>query len=187
MQLKIYKSGFGVKRKEQIETAKKIASLPDYAKQYKLIKMLVDTVFPLMNDSMTILKNRNHTPSSPFPIDKELQDALGHVYENVMLFGDVLLRLPDITKKVYKKEAFTSHHVLEWALDYCKQSMEIFSGHHATQLHLMAQELGFIPEDPGYTNPFRIQATPTPVSKPPKQKKATPRGPKLRGSKHTEL
>lgn len=27
----------------------------------------------------------------------------------------------------------------------------------------MAQELGFIPEDPGYTNPFRIQATPTPV------------------------
>ena len=43
----IDKSGFGVKRKEQIETAKKIASLPDYAKQYKLIKMLVDTVFPV--------------------------------------------------------------------------------------------------------------------------------------------
>ena len=47
------KSGFGVKRKEQIETAKKIASLPDYAKQYKLIKMLVDTIFPVRSFSCT--------------------------------------------------------------------------------------------------------------------------------------
>lgn len=36
---------FAAKRREQIETAEKILHLPDYAKQYKVVMMLMETVF----------------------------------------------------------------------------------------------------------------------------------------------
>ena len=38
---------FAAKRKEQIETANKILGLNDYAKQYKIVQMLMETVFPV--------------------------------------------------------------------------------------------------------------------------------------------
>ena len=36
-----------LKRKEQIETAEKVLSVPDYTKQFKAITMLLDALFPV--------------------------------------------------------------------------------------------------------------------------------------------
>ena len=38
---------FSLKRKEQIETAEKVWGIDDYAKQYKTIAFVLETIFPV--------------------------------------------------------------------------------------------------------------------------------------------
>ena len=38
---------FSLKRKEQIETAEKVWGIDDYAKQYKTISFVLETIFPV--------------------------------------------------------------------------------------------------------------------------------------------
>ncbi|XP_019863415.1 PREDICTED: coiled-coil domain-containing protein 134-like [Amphimedon queenslandica] len=182
MNQQAYKSLFAAKRREHIETAEKILHLNDYAKQYKMVEILGETIFPAMKDSKEKLEKANYIPqSSPFPTDKNMQEALGVVLESIPFFGDVLLRLPDITKDVYKRHKKDWVPLFKWGMEFCQNSTFLFTGHHSTQLYLMSQEIGLIPEDPEYENPFRKSSEDPDIKIKLKTKsKKFKKGPKLR-------
>ena len=64
------------------------------------------------------METAGYSPGSPFPEDRALQEGyldsqvvyecvcvcvcaeVGKIYENVLMFGDFLLRMPEMTKKV---------------------------------------------------------------------------------------
>ena len=89
------------------------------------------------------------------------RSVLGKVYENVVFFGDFVLRMPDITRKVtsfltelyywthssvFLTQVLKSHRewlpVLKEAVQFCNQSSEIYTGPHARQLHLVCAAVG---------------------------------------------
>lgn len=54
------KTIFAAKRREQIETADRIWSMKDYEKQYKIVKIFMDALFPVslrITNCMTTLKH----------------------------------------------------------------------------------------------------------------------------------
>ena len=73
----------------------------------------------LLEESRTAIAEAGYAPSDPFPDNQELREGDGNcliparysfpslvisvvskVYENVIFFGDFLLRMPDMTKQV---------------------------------------------------------------------------------------
>ncbi len=75
----------------------------------------------ILDESLKTIGEIHFEPgSSPFPEEENLRESkhikisnlnnfflavLGKVYENVIFFGDFLLRMPDITKKVVANES----------------------------------------------------------------------------------
>lgn len=192
-QLEIYKNLLLLKRKEHVQTVDTVSKVEDFAKQFKSISFAFETIFPVLEESLTKLEEQGFTPDSPFPTDEALQDVLGKVYENVLFFGDFLLRMPDMSKKVFASNR-NWKAVLEKAIKFCEDSKELFVGRHGFQLNLMAQEIGLKPKDDDYINPYKKKMerkrNDAYVSKEEvgNQRAAFQRGPKLRGNaKHAEL
>lgn len=80
--------------------------------------------------------------------------ALGVVLESIPFFGDVLLRLPDMTKEVksmltcnecydnycfqiYKRHRKDWVPIFKWGMEFCQNSTFLFTGHYSTQLYLV--------------------------------------------------
>ncbi|CAI8041653.1 Coiled-coil domain-containing protein 134 [Geodia barretti] len=194
--LQLYLHLLRLKRKEQVESAEKVLSLQDFGKQYKTIGVLLETLFHEVEESLGKIEKSRYSPGMPFPESRELQEEVGKVYENVLMFGDFLLRMPEVTKKVYvAHKEWTG--VFRWAVKFCLQSTDIFTGPYATHLHLMMQELGMGPKDPNYANPFSTKQGKTEgenmkekiLSKREamQEKMKNIKGPKLRTNRHQEL
>ncbi|XP_064404976.1 coiled-coil domain-containing protein 134-like [Halichondria panicea] len=156
--VEIYKSLFDMKRREQIETAERVWNIDDYAKRYKAVAFVIDTIFPILEESLKTIGELHYEPgSSPFPEEENSREVLGKVYENVIFFGDFLLRMPDITKKIFKKHKEWIP-VLKESVQFCNQSTDVYTSLHTRQLHLMSQEIGLIPPEDDFINPFREDA-----------------------------
>lgn len=83
---------FALKRKEQIQTAEQIWSVQDYARQYKTIKFLVETIFPVRSSSTLVysfmhfdqvlqqsllgVAKMDYKPDDPFPDEEEKREGL---------------------------------------------------------------------------------------------------------------
>jgi len=151
----LYMSGFGVKRAEQVEGVKRIQKLKDYSKRYKMVDILLQNLFKVLLSAKVQVIEMGYIPGEEFPEAQEHLDALGHVLENVALFGDLILRVPDVTHKLYnKKEQGEWRVAMNWGFMFANAT-GVFEGSHATLLHLAAQELEIIPREENYINPYR--------------------------------
>ncbi|XP_004206188.1 coiled-coil domain-containing protein 134 isoform X1 [Hydra vulgaris] len=155
----LYKYGFRLKRNEQVEGVKRILMMEDELKRSAMVKILLDKIFKVVEKAKTLVEESGYVPGDEFPEDQKYLDALGNVFENVALFGDLLLRCPDITHKLYDKN--TEWRVtMNWGVVFSNES-GLFDDAEKF-LNLVAQELEIIPRDPNYINPYKeatIKAT----------------------------
>lgn len=192
----LYMTGFGVKRAEQIEGVKRIRKMKDYSKQYKIVNILLNNLFKVLIKAKVAVVEMGYIPGDEFPDDQDKLDNLGHVFENVALFGDLILRCPDVTHKIYNLRSNQEWKVaMNWGFMFSNES-GIFEGAHAKLLNLAAQELEIIPRDESYVNPYREaeikaremeklkkeQKGGDKKDKKKKKKKAKKKGPRLGGS-----
>ncbi|XP_078683483.1 coiled-coil domain-containing protein 134-like [Branchiostoma floridae x Branchiostoma belcheri] len=148
----VYKRLFVHKRVDHKDAVSTIVAMEGYAKQYKMINILLENIFKVLPDAQTSLQQAGYYPG-PFPENTDIKDALSRLLENVAFFGDILLRFPDMTHDVLKKHQ-EWRTVLEAAVVFCNQTQLYSEGVNHEQLNLVSQELGLIEKDPNYLNPF---------------------------------
>jgi len=149
----LYKYGFKLKRSEQIEAVKRIVKIEDYSKRYSMVKIVLEQIFKVLLNAKIKVIEFGYIPGEEFPESQAELDELGHVFENVALFGDLLLRCPDITHKLY--DPIQQWQVaMNWGIVFSNETA-IFDGANATLLDLVAQELDIIPRDENYINPYK--------------------------------
>ncbi|XP_032239016.1 coiled-coil domain-containing protein 134-like [Nematostella vectensis] len=154
--LTFFRKGFKLKRAQQLEAVKQLLEVKDYSKQYQLVEIITKNIFKMLGDSKTTIISSGYIPGGEFPKEKETMHALAHILENTAFFGDVLLRLPDITHKIFRHS--TEWELLaKWSVSFANET-GIFDEMDTTVLNLMAQELEVVPRDPNYTNPYKLSS-----------------------------
>nr|XP_006812614.1 PREDICTED: coiled-coil domain-containing protein 134-like [Saccoglossus kowalevskii] len=145
--------------------------------------MVFEKLFEVLNGARFILQQANYIPGEKFPTEEQTREALSSVLENTAFFGELLLRLPDISHDIYDKKSEWKD-AMGWAVGFCEQS-NVFEGIHYKMLNLMSQELNIIPRDPDYVNPYAVdqkmlfQGSEPLEKKKKKEKKPRKRGPRL--------
>merc|ERR1712096_137565 len=143
----LYMSGFSIKRAEQIAGVKRIQSLKDYSKQYKMVEVVLNNLFKVLMNAKLVVMEMGYIPGDEFPEEQDKLDALGHVFENVALFGDLILRCPDVTRKLYNAKSKQEWRVaMNWGFMFSNET-GVFDGANAKGLHLAAQKLEVIPRE----------------------------------------
>jgi len=190
----VYRAIFKQKRSEQTFAAESILKLGDYSKQYHMVEIVLEKLFKVLQDARIKIMESGYIPGQAFPTEQAQLEALGNVLENTALFGDILLRLPDITYKVYSKSNEWKL-LARWSVSFCNET-KVYDGTDSKLLNLMAQELRLVPRDPNYINPYRNIAQKedlksekskqedTSLKKNKKKKEKKKRGPRL---SHAEL
>lgn len=155
-----------------------------------MITMMAEQVFAVIQESRALIESSYFIPGiSQFPVDKNVRDALSNILENTALFGEIILRFPDISALVLK----TNNNwdiLLQWSIAFSNQVRYLLDKSTIKLLHLVSQELNHIERDPNYTNPYRkVQKMnvldDAKESKKRKKKKEIKKGPRL--TSHLEL
>lgn len=182
---------FKRRRAEQLEAVKSIVKISNYERQYSMITMMAEKVFAVVQESRALIESSYFIPGvSQFPKDENVKDALSNILENTALFGEIILRFPDIANLVLK----TNNNwdiLLQWSIAFSNQVKYLLDKSTIKLLYLVSQELNHIERDPNYVNPYRkIQQTNTmeetkEEKKRKKKRKEIKKGPRL--TSHLEL
>ncbi|XP_069704089.1 coiled-coil domain-containing protein 134-like [Periplaneta americana] len=149
---------FKQRRLDQLEAVKRILALDSYEKQYKMVTLMTEKVFTVIQSSRVTLESSGYIPgSSSFPKDENVLDALSNILENTALFGEVLLRLPDIAHKILKSK-YEWDVMLHWSLGFVNQT-QLLDKKTYILISLVSQELNITERDPNYVNPYRNTVT----------------------------
>ncbi|XP_071786646.1 coiled-coil domain-containing protein 134-like isoform X1 [Asterias amurensis] len=179
MELKRFQKLFHQKRLQQQEATQSILASYDYQQQFKLIDMLFDKMQQILSESRSKLSESSFSPGMSFPTDETTKEGLSLLLENLAFFGDITLRLPDITHSLYSKKK-QLREVLRWAVTYTEET-GFFDDIHKKLMNLMSQELRLIKRDSDYINPFKKEEVPPELPTPKKKKEKKPRkkGPRI--------
>lgn len=80
--------------------------------------------------------------------------ALSSILENIALFGDTVLHLPDITHRLLKvNQKWNS--TIHWSLNFANQAQYLLNKSTVTMFHLVEQELNIKEREHNYFNPYR--------------------------------
>ncbi|XP_062514239.1 coiled-coil domain-containing protein 134-like [Corticium candelabrum] len=183
----IYRRLLKHKRQDHALAVKTISQIDDFVKQYRMIELVLDKLFQVLADARVQINVSGWQPDMPFPDNEKDREAVAQVIENTLLFGDILLRIPDMTHEIYKSQTRRRELVI-WSLQLCNET-DVFEHAERKLLNLMSQELGVIPMEEDYINPYRIKLKkPSAPQKTPKKKQRQPREKKPRlGGRRLEL
>lgn len=196
-----YKRLFLEHRHLQLEAVKSLQAFDDNTRKYKLVNVMLQKLFAVINDAKQNLTQWGFVPGvDPFPENETIREAFSKIVENTAMFGDLVLRLPDVVHDLYDKNK-EWNALMGWSVWFSGES-KVFDGGSEKLLNLMSQEMNLIPKEEDYINPFSAEskqmkdramkemvdyAKSKVKPKSTKKKKEKKRGPRLSGASHTEL
>eukprot|EP00040_Diaphanoeca_grandis_P021665 m.115667 g.115667 ORF g.115667 m.115667 type:complete len:265 (-) comp28439_c0_seq1:285-1079(-) len=152
--LEAYLIQFKHKRKDQVLAAESLVSRGDYAAQYKLTKVLLDEVFKTLRQAEINLTDVDLDELPALPVKHNaVFESLVNVWESTALFGDICLRLPDITHRMINNHKLRLR-LIAWAVAMCRKT-PVYNDVQTKQLDLIMQETKLADVvDENYENPF---------------------------------
>ncbi|XP_001608011.2 coiled-coil domain-containing protein 134 [Nasonia vitripennis] len=160
----LFKRLFVKRRKEHLEAVRNLRQMDSYERQYKMINVLADKMFDLIESKKPLLENFTEADlrSVSFAVDakNDVQDAISSVLENVALFGDVVLNLPDITQRILKTQP-RWNATMRWSFDFLNRTKDLLDKSTLEMIELALQELNITDRSPNYFNPNRIGNKPS--------------------------
>ena len=148
--------------------------------------------FPVLSFNISVvvkvkLESSGYELGPDLPAEEATRESLSLLIENTCLFSDLLLRLPDqLAGRLAARRDWDL--LYRWALGLVRD-LAFLDSATLRLLHLAAQEVGLVPREPDYRNPYRVEKKPQKrFEEPPqpvkKEKKKVKRGPKM---SHNEL
>lgn len=179
----LFRKLFKQRRAEQLDAVKGLVAIGSYEKQFKMVNVILDKVFSVIQNSRVLLESSGYAPGmSNFPTDETVLDALSNILENTALFGDIILHLPEISQKVLASN-YGWLVLFQWSIGFANQT-RLLDKQTTKLLQLVNMELNITERDPNFENPYRrkvINKIPLdrrePTAKKPKTTKK--RGPRL--------
>lgn len=186
----LFKSLFRRKRAEQVDAVKTILNFGRYEKQYKMISVMLQKMFDVISSAKTIIESSDYIPASSFPQNDTVKEALSQILENTAFFGELRLKLPDITDLLISKNR-DWYFLITWSIGFSNSTL-LYDSKTEELIHLLAQEMNLIEREPNFVNPYRVQTIQLPTagnteSKITKKKKTSSRGPRMKKHTHSEL
>lgn len=182
---------FKRRRAEQLEAVKGFKKFNSYEKQFSMIVVLAKKIFTVIESSRVLLEASDYIPgNSPFPKDETIRDALSNILENTALFGEIVLRFPEISHTVLKSNHDWSI-LYQWSIGFSNLTNNLLDKSTLTLINLVSQELNYIERDPNYRNPYRKQTSESTTSNvqvnvKKKKRKEVKKGPRM-STGHVEL
>ncbi|XP_047479074.1 coiled-coil domain-containing protein 134-like isoform X1 [Penaeus chinensis] len=155
-QLKLFQSLFQ-ERRNQHKTAIGTITKLDYARQVKMIKIIAENAFQVLEMSQVKLREAGYIPGMDFPEDELLREALSKTLENTVFMGEILLHFPDTTHKILQENK-PWELLFTWGVFFASQSKFLDKSTN-TLIYLVSQELELAEKDPNYTNPYAKRAS----------------------------
>jgi len=144
---------FNQKRIYQLDAVKNIMQLKE-EKQEKVLNTITDKLFEVLTKNRVMLESSEFVPGLEMPKDEKIKDSLALVIENVCLANDLLLRFPDyIHARLDKKNDWKI--VYKWSISFVSETNLIVDSSSKQLFHLASQEIGLVPKDENYVNPYR--------------------------------
>ncbi|KAG5331217.1 CC134 protein, partial [Acromyrmex charruanus] len=154
----LFKKLFAQRRKDHIEAVQTLLKMDNYERLYKMIAMLAEKVVEVIESSKNVLEKAGFLQyNSSFPEDANIKDALSSILENIALFGDIVLHLPDITHRILRTQP-RWNSTIHWSLNFANQTQYLLNKSTITMFRLVEQELNITERDPAYLNPYRSAA-----------------------------
>ncbi|XP_043278525.1 coiled-coil domain-containing protein 134-like [Venturia canescens] len=178
----IFKQYFVKRRKEHLDVVKNLRRMENYEQRYKMVSMLAENSLSIIGLNQEIIEGVNIS----FGNGEEFKNstvrlALTTILETCALFGDVILQLPDITRRVLKDQK-NWNATLRWGLNFVNETRHLVDDPTVAMFDLVRQELKIVPRHPNYTNKFwpKNIANPTNDKTKKKDKKSKKnRGPRM--------
>lgn len=145
---------------------------------------MTEKIFGMIQEARALIESSSFIPGvSDFPNNERVRGSLSNILEHTALFGEIVLRFPDIAELVLK----TNNNwdvLLQWSIAFSNQVNYLLDQSTVKLLHLVSQELNHVERHSSYINPYRretrvqaVNVDTLPIKK--KKKKAIKKGPRL--------
>lgn len=149
----------------------------DYEKQYKMMEICFDKVLKVLDDNKKHILPSFSQPAG-FPNNNSQFEALSSVLESTCLFADVILHLPEMSRKVLKKRS-NWKETIDWALEF-SQTLDYLTDEITKKLLKTCDyEINESKRPENYRNPYYKQKLPEPSKDKNKTKKKLKKGPQM--------
>ncbi|XP_076060274.1 coiled-coil domain-containing protein 134-like [Oratosquilla oratoria] len=153
---KLFEGLFKQRRAEHQAAVKSLQGFKDYAKQYKMIEVISEKAFQVLEASQIKLRENGYVPGMDFPVNEDIRDALSQTLENTALLGEILLHMPDKTHRILRKNKQWKL-LFTWGIFFATESKFLDSSTYKL-MKLVSQELDIAEKDPSYVNPYSEEA-----------------------------
>ncbi|CAG2226184.1 Coiled-coil domain-containing protein 134 [Mytilus edulis] len=162
-----YKRLFVEHRRIQLEAVKSLQGFDDNTRKYKLVDVMLQKLFLVLGEAKQNLTQWGFVPGTdPFPENETVREAFSKVVENTAMFGDLVLRLPDVVHGLFDKNT-EWNTLMGWCVWFSVESKVFDGGSEKTAqlnsemkffksilIYPMSQEINLIPKEDDYINPF---------------------------------
>ena len=144
---------FKEKRRQQMSAVKTLQSFGKYSQKYSMISNIFTKVFEVEEKAKQTIEDSDYVLGADLPKEAPVLEALSQIVENCAFFGDIVLRLPDISHRVLK-DIPKLESMYKWCISF---SMATHLCDKSTQkmFDLLTQELELVPKNESYVNPYK--------------------------------
>lgn len=142
---------FTLKRKQHFEAIQTLLNFQKYEQKYEMIKKIFTRIFEVIQTSRVKVENSNYILGEELP-NNEVIDHIFLILDNCAFFGNIVLKLPDITTRLLKENnQWVNSH--KWCLTFSTSS-NLLDEKSLQMFNLSAQQLNLIPRSDDFINPY---------------------------------
>ncbi|CAD6227185.1 GSCOCG00005993001-RA-CDS [Cotesia congregata] len=141
-------------RREHFHAVQNIKNLQSYERKYEMIVKIINQMVKIITEKQKIFQDfEDFLDHDNLFSDVKQTDSLFALSENTALFSDIVLQIPDITRRILKKQK-TSFDSLKWSMIFINKNRYLLDQPTIEILDLALQELNIISREPNYSNPY---------------------------------
>jgi len=144
---------FKEKRRQQISAVKTLQSFGKYEQKYSMISNIFTKLFEVEEKAKQTIEDSEYVLGADLPKEAPVLEALSHIVENCAFFGDIVLRLPDISHRVIK-DIPKLESMYKWCISF-SMAADLCDKSTQKMFDLLAQELDLVPKNDTYVNPYK--------------------------------
>ena len=144
---------FKEKRRQQISAVKTLQSFGKYEQKYSMISNIFGKLFEVEEKAKQSIEDSEYVLGADLPKEEAVLEALSQIVENCAFFGDIVLRLPDISHRVLR-DNHKYESLYKWCISF-SMATDLCDKNTQKMFDLLAQELELIPKNESYVNPYK--------------------------------
>ncbi|KAI2801540.1 hypothetical protein BLOT_011094 [Blomia tropicalis] len=145
-------SYFAVKRKEHLDAVQTLLKFQRYEQKFEMMKKIFEKIFETIESSRANVENSNYVIGEELPQKSESIQHILFILDNCAFFGNLVLKLPDISKQLLKLETRWTEQY-KWCFSFAINS-NIIDKQSSVMFNLAAQQLNLIPRNEDFVNPY---------------------------------